>query len=103
MARRMSNRDRIDRLRAEADATRREREAEAERRAREPAPSRPRAGRPEPTGRVKIVWAVQDGTGAIAATFPYADRRAAEADAAKRSEGGRHTYIVCPHKVPFDG
>lgn len=98
----MSNRDRIARMRDEAAATKREREeADKARREREPSPRRPAAA--APTGRMKVVWAVKDGTGAIAATFPYPDRKAAEADALRRSAGGRHTFLVSPHKVPFDG
>jgi hypothetical protein len=98
----MSNRDRIARLRDEADATAREREAaQSARREREPSPRRPAAA--APPSRVKVVWAVKDGAGAIVATFPYPDRKAAEKEALRRSEGGRHTFLVAPHKVPFDG
>ncbi len=82
MARRMSNRDRISRMREEADATDREKG-------------------PVDTGRLRAVWAVKDGHGEVVATFPYARKSLAAAEAARLKDVNRRAYIVCQHKVPF--
>lgn len=82
MARRMSNRDRISRMREEAAATGREKG-------------------PVDTGRLRAVWAVKDGHGEVVATFPYPRKSLAEAEATRLKEANRRAYIVCPHKVPF--
>ena len=89
MARRMSNRDRIARMRDEAEVQGRERDK-----------ARAWAGQPP---RMRAVWAVKDGAGTIVKVFPYARKDDAQAEAERLREGGRHTYIVVPHKVPFDG
>lgn len=85
MARRMSNRDRLERLREEAQIADRERGAK-ERNA----------------GRMLAVWAVKDGMGEVVATFPYPRKADAESEAARLREANRKTYIVAPHKIPFD-
>ena len=78
MARRMSNRQRIDRMREEAEIGASERK-----RAREPT-------------RFKYVWALRNAKGEIVAVHPYARRPAADADAKRRG------CTVIKHKVPFD-
>jgi len=85
----MSNRDRIARMRDEADLGEREREK-----------VRASAGQPP---RMQAVWAVKNGAGVIVKTFPYARKDDAQAEAERLREGGRHTFIVVPHKVPFPG
>jgi len=84
----MSNRDRIDRLRAEADATQREQKRAG-----------PAAGEPE---RFKYVWIVKDGAGEIVAKYPYARKEAAEAEAERRKRNESRHFMVAKHKVPFD-
>ena len=86
MARRMSNRDRLERLREEAHLAEKER-GKQERNA----------------GRMLAVWAVKDGMGEVVATFPYPRKEDAEREAARLKEANRRTYIVAPHKIPFDG
>ena len=96
----MSNRDRIDRMQEEADVTQREREAAAKERQRAGGtPARKSTADP---GRLKLVWAVKDGGGEIVATYPYSRKDAATAEAARLEQTEQRTYIVCPHKVPFD-
>jgi hypothetical protein len=88
MARRSSNRDRLARLRDEADVRADERR-EKERKERN-------------AGRLLAVWAVKNGMGEVVATFPYARKADAEAEAQRRHAEERATYIVAPHKIPFD-
>ena len=85
----MSNRDRIERLREEADLNERER-----------AKTQAAAGQPP---RMMAAWAVKSGEGTIVKVFPYARKDDAQAEAERLREGGRHTFIVVPHKVPFAG
>jgi len=85
----MSNRNRIARMRDEAELGALEREK-----------AQASAGQPP---RMMAVWAVKNGAGEIVKVFPYARKDDAQADAEARREGGRHTFIVVPHKVPFEG
>jgi hypothetical protein len=95
----MSNRDRIARMRDEAEATEREEEVKRKAGAAADPPKRSRSSEPV---RLKAVWAVKDGAGEIVATYPYAFKAAAQAEADRRKAEERRDYIVCPHKVPFD-
>jgi hypothetical protein len=85
----MSNRDRIARMREEASANERDRSS-----------VRKTGGGP---ARLMAVWAVKNGAGEIVATFPYARRDAAVAEAERRNAADRSSYIVCPHRMPFNG
>jgi len=99
----MSNRDRISRMREEVNAT--EREQKEKRKARATTtgtPKRTRATAGSEPERLKAVWAVKDGAGQIVATYPYAFKGAAEAEASRLKTAEKRDYIVCPHKVPFD-
>jgi hypothetical protein len=97
----MSNRDRIDRMRAEADAAQREREQKRKEAGDKPA--RSRAGKAaKPAGRMKIVWAVKDPAGKIVKTFPYPLKAAAEADAKERTGETGREHMVRPEKVPME-
>ena len=100
MARRSSNRDRIDRMRAEAAARERERQEKRERGRDAPAPGPTRKRAPAGDGRMKMVWAVKDGRGEIVETYPYPRKEDALADARRRTEAGK-AHIVTPHKVSF--
>ena len=96
MARRMSNRDRLERLREEAEIGEREKK-----KARATPTRKSRAKSSEPA-RFKFVWAVKDGAGEIVAVYPYARKPAAEAEAEKRKQAERRHFMVLKHKVPFD-
>lgn len=103
MARHASNRDRIQRLRAEADATRKEREERAKQRAADPATrARSRTKAPAPSGRLKVVWAVKDPDGNIVKAYPYPQQDRAEAEAARLREKHQRYYAVRKEKVPMD-
>ena len=84
----MSNRQRIDRMREEAELGATERE-KVRKKASEPA-------------RFKFVWAVKDGAGEVVAVYPYARKPAAEAEAERRKQAERRHFMVLKHKVPFD-
>ncbi len=53
---------------------------------------------PKPAPRFKIVWAVAPHGAIATTTFPYKERAAAEAEAAKRGKG----YTVTPLRQPMD-
>lgn len=84
----MSNRQRIDRMREEAELG-----ASQRKKARKKAS--------EPT-RFKFVWAVKDGAGEIVAVYPYPRKPAAEAEAERRKKAEQRHFMVSKHKVPFD-
>jgi hypothetical protein len=98
MARRSSNRDRIDRMREEAAAKERERRERREREAAAPGTTRKR--KPAGDGRMKMVWAVKDGRGEIVKTYPYPRKEDALAEARRLTDAGK-AHIVTPHKVSF--
>jgi len=95
MPRRMSNSERIARKAAEAAATAREK---VEKRAAAPA-AKPRAPRaPKAPVRMKIVWAVGEPGGPTVKVFPYPEKAAADAEAARLGRG----HIVKGVKVPME-
>jgi len=99
MPRHMSNAHRIANAAAEAEATQREKAEKAAKKAAEPkAPRASRARQPKAPVRMKVVWAVCEPNGPALATFPYPERAAADADAARR---GRNC-LVKPVKVPME-
>jgi len=88
----MSNSERIARAAAEADATSKEKSEKAK------APAKPRASRartPKAPPRWKIVWGVGKPGTEPGTTYPYNQRAAADAHAAK-SGGGT---VVMPVRV----
>ena len=90
-------------MREEADATEREqKEARKARATSGTTPKRSRSTASAEPERLKAVWAVKDGTGEIVATYPYAFKSAAEAEASRLKIAEKRDFIVCPHKVPFD-
>jgi hypothetical protein len=101
MPRRMSNRDRIDRMREEAAAT--EKEAKEKQKA---APKEPKARKGAaaavPAGRMKIVWAVCAVNGSIVKTFPYPLKASAEAEVARLTEEKQAPHHLRAERVPFD-
>ena len=93
----MSNRDRLDRLREEAELG----EKEKKKKTRATPARKSRAKASEPT-RFKFVWAVKDGAGQIVAVYPYPRKPAAEAEATRRKKAEQRHFLVTKHKVPFD-
>ena len=91
--RHMSNADRIAKAAAEADAKAKEKAAKPK---AAPRPSRARA--PKAPQRWKYIWGVGKPGAEPSATYPYAQRAAADAHAAK-SGGGT---IVTPVRVPME-
>jgi hypothetical protein len=101
MSGRMSNRDRIAHLRAEADAAAREKaEAKAAKAAKGPTPrasSRKAAAAP---ARVRIVWFVCDASGREVKRFPYSQEAEARAAAEQLSAASGRTHFVKQADVP---
>ena len=94
MAGRMSNRDRIAHLRAEAEAAAREKAAaKAERAARPSARKSTRKEAPKPA-RVRIVWAICDPAGKEVQHFPYAQEQEARAEAQRLTAANGRTHFV---------
>lgn len=101
MARRMSNRDRIEHLRAEADAAAREKAAaKAAKAAAGPSARVGRRKAADPPRRVRIVWSVRDASGKEVQQFPYAEEQQARAEAQRRSEATGRTHFVTQADVP---
>jgi hypothetical protein len=89
-----SNADRIARAAAEAAAA--TKELAGKRAARLKAVRKPRT--PPPPPRVKVVWAVGRTGSPPVKTFPYSERAAADAEAARVGKGA----VVNPLKVPME-
>lgn len=102
MAGRMSNRERIERMRAEADAARKEREAARAERASRPATARgsSRKADPQPARRVRLVWSVCDQRGDEVRQFPYAKEQEARDEAARLSTETGRPHFVKSSEVP---
>ena len=103
MTGRMSNRDRIEHLRAEADAAAKEKAAaKAEKAARAPAP-RKSSGKAAAAsrGRVRIVWNVCDPAGKEVKSFPYAQEQEARTEATQLTASTGKTHFVAKAEVPF--
>ncbi|QDV34192.1 hypothetical protein [Tautonia plasticadhaerens] len=106
MARRTQRPRTLRDLRAEVEA--------AEARAKEAAPrtgtGRPQPPKPEPEGRrtplsqprMKVVWAVCDIGGRPVATFPYAEKAAAEAHAAQLKAKKKAEFFLRSIKEPIE-
>lgn len=95
MARHMSNADRIAKAAAEVEAGTKEKAAKAKTKA----PAKPKAARaPKAPPRMKIIWAVGKPGAVPTATFPYAQRAAADAQAAKSGGGA----MVSALRVPME-
>ena len=96
MAGRMSNRDRIAHLRAEAEATAKEKAAAKAAKAALPKAPRKSSGKKAaaPPGRVRIVWSVCDPTGKEVKQFPYAQEQEARAEAQQLTTATGKTHFV---------
>lgn len=96
MARHMSNSERIARAAAEVAA---KDEEKAAKKAAAPAKKRAsKAREPKAPVRMKIVWAVSEPLGAPSKVYPYTEKAAAEAEAARLGKGN----IVKALKVPME-
>ncbi len=94
MPRHASNAERIERAAAEVAAGGKPAKKAAPRK-----PSKPRApATPKAPARIKIIWAVGQPGGKAVKTFPYIERPAADAEAARIGKG----CMVMPLKVPFE-
>lgn len=106
MAGRMSNRDRIARLRAEADAAAKEKaEAKAAKAAQSPAAGKAasKSGKAQASkGRVRIVWKVCDSSGKEVQQFPYAQEQEARTEAEKRTASSGRTHFVTQGEVTVE-
>lgn len=109
MARRMSNRERIERLAAEKAAARKEKEEEKKARAAAAAaPGAPKKRAPRkkkaaaPPVRMKAIWAVCKLGGDVVETYPYGKRDEAESAAVKLNAEATGDYIVRPERVPME-
>ena len=105
MARRMSNRDRIQRMQLEAKATAGEKKKKkpakaAKKRAKKPAKA---AKKPEePPGRMKMVWAVCDRAARTVKTFPYPEKAQAQAEAVRLTTKNKAEHFVRSERVPME-
>jgi len=99
MARRMSNRDRIARMREEADYTAKEKEAKTKKRVKE---AQEKGEAPPPGVRMKIVWAVCAVNGTVVSTFPYPEKARAEAEVARLTAEKQSPHHLRADKVPFE-
>lgn len=98
----MSNRERIERLRAEADATAREK-AEAKEKKATAAPrkkSASAAAAEKPVSRVRFVWSLRGPTGSEVKRFPYAQEAEARAEAEQLTASTGRTHFVTKAEEP---
>src|SRR5688500_15501455 len=104
MPRHMSSRERIERMAAEKAAAMREKEEAKRTKAANPAPPRARSGGRKPAApkRMKVVWGVGEHGQPVVRTFPYPQKPAAEAEAARLSSQTGRVHVVRPEKVPME-
>ncbi len=96
MAKRLSNRQRIDRLAEEASVEPEEKEPTTS--VRKASRSKKAAAKPQ---RMKFVWSVVDANSKEVASFPYPAKDAAEARAAELSEKTGKPHTVNCVRVPM--
>lgn len=98
----MSNRDRIEHLRAEAEAAAKEKAAaKAEKAARSPTSRKSSRKAAAEKPRVRIVWLVCDPSGKEWKQFPYAQEQEARAEALRQSTATGRSYFVTQADVPL--
>ena len=96
MAKRLSNRQRMERMAEEASIPAEDKEPKTP--VRKASGSRKAAPRPR---RMKFVWSVVDANAREIASFPYPGKDAAEARAAELSEKTGKAYTVNCVRVPM--
>ncbi len=106
MGGRMSSRDRIARLREEAEIAQRERDEAKQRREAERATAAPTRRRPpaasQSSGRTKVVWTLCDSAGRSLHRYAYRDEAVARAEAERLSDETGKTHFVKKEDIPFD-
>ncbi|MFT4513920.1 MAG: hypothetical protein ACI89X_002595 [Planctomycetota bacterium] len=93
MTRRMSNRDRIDQMRAEADATEKERSARRNAPVKRSTKSRD-SEPPPPVSAVRFVWSVRNQRGEEVSFYPYAREAEARAEAERLADESERAHFV---------
>ena len=104
---RMSSRDRIERLAAEADIAAREKSEAARERAETKTKSatkstKKKAGSVASASRQKVVWKIFNVNYKEVAVFPYAQKQDADAMAAKLTTESGQSHFVNSVKVPLE-
>ena len=111
MAKRLSNRQRIERMAEEASIEAEDKEQEAEEKEqgaeeKEPKPTVRKASRSKKTApkekRMKFVWKVVDANSKEIASFPYPAKDEAEARASELSEKTGKAHTVNAVRVPME-
>ncbi len=108
MAKRMSNRDRIQRKAIEAAKTEEEKaasepKAKAKTKKKTKAKAKKKTASAEKSGvRLKVVWKVYNPLSKEVATFPYPEREKAEKKAAELTKKHGKEYTVRDDKVPME-
>lgn len=104
MAKRLSNRQRIERMAEEASVEAEEKEQGTEE--KEPKPSVRKAPRSRKTSpiqkRMKFIWRVVDENSKEIASFPYREEREAGARASELSEKTGKAHTVNRVRVPME-
>ena len=105
---RMSSRDRIERLAAEADIAAREKTEAAREKAETKAKSaakstKKKAGSVASASRQKVVWKIFNVNYKEVAVYPYAQKQDADAMAAKLTTESGQSHFVNSVKVPLEG
>jgi hypothetical protein len=100
---RMSNRERIERMRAEADATAKEK-AERAKAPKAATPKKKASAREaaRPAGKVRFVWSVCGPSGKEVQRFPYAQETEARAEAVRLTESTGSTHFVSRAEVAVE-
>lgn len=100
MARRMSSRERMEHMRAEADAAAKEKEENRKRSAANPAPKSKRAAAAQPAGKVRFVWSVRNQRGDEVKFYPYPQEAEAHAEAERLTEENDRAHFVTKAEKP---
>jgi len=104
MAKRLSNRQRIERMAEEASIKAKDKEQDAE--DTEPKPRARKASSSRKTApkqkRIKLIWRVVDANSKEIASFPYPAKDEAQARASELSEKTGKTHTVNSVRVPME-
>jgi hypothetical protein len=102
MAKRLSNRQRIERMAEEASTEAENREQGAEDKESQPTVRKARAKKAAPKQkRMKLVWRVVDQSSREVASFPYREKPEADVRAAELSQKTGKTHTVNAVRVPM--
>lgn len=102
MAKRLSSRERLERLAAEKEASELEKaDQKGKKKAKKKAPARRKKVSATPK-REKTVWKVYNANYKELACFPYPEKAKAETHAAKLTKKSGNTHFVNSAKVPME-